>query len=79
MLFFGTSLAVQLLRLRASTAGGTCSIPGQGTKIPRDTQYSQKKKKVPFLFLRQIFKIFVYLFILAAQVLVAARGIFLAA
>ena len=30
----GISLAVQWLRLRASTAGGTVSIPGQGTKIP---------------------------------------------
>ena len=29
----GTSLAVQWLRLCASTAGGTGSIPGQGTKI----------------------------------------------
>ena len=30
----GTSLAVQWLRLCASNAGGTGSIPGQGTKIP---------------------------------------------
>ena len=30
----GTSLAVQWLRLCAFTAGGTGSIPGQGTKIP---------------------------------------------
>ena len=36
----GTSLAVQWLRLRASTAGGTGLIPGQGTKIP-----PKKKKK----------------------------------
>ena len=31
------SLAVQWLRSRASTAGNTGSIPGQGTKIPHDT------------------------------------------
>ena len=30
---YGTSLVVQWLRLRASTAGGMGSIPGQGTKI----------------------------------------------
>ena len=30
----GTSLAVQWLRLRASTARDEGSIPGQGTKIP---------------------------------------------
>ena len=30
----GTSLAVQWLRLHASTAGGTGSIPSWGTKIP---------------------------------------------
>ena len=29
-----TSLVVQWLRLRTSTAWGTGSIPGQGTKIP---------------------------------------------
>ena len=33
ILHLGTSLAVQWLRLRASTPGGTGSIPGQGTKI----------------------------------------------
>ena len=32
--FNGTSLAVQWLRLHASTAGGMGSIPGLGTKIP---------------------------------------------
>ena len=31
--FIGTSLAVQWLRLCASTAGGMGSIPGQGPKI----------------------------------------------
>ena len=30
----GTSLVVQWLRLRASTAGGMGSIPGGGTKDP---------------------------------------------
>ena len=30
---FGTSLAVQWLRLPAPNAGGMGSIPGQGTKI----------------------------------------------
>ena len=30
-----TSLVVQWVRLQASIAGGTGSIPGQGTKIPR--------------------------------------------
>ena len=34
----GTSLAVQWLRLHASTAGGMCSIPGRGTKIPHAVQ-----------------------------------------
>ena len=34
----GTSLAVQWLRLRASTAGGVGSIPGRGTKIPHTAQ-----------------------------------------
>ena len=40
----GTSLAVQWLRLCASTAGGMGSIPGQGTKIPHAVWCSQKKK-----------------------------------
>ena len=44
---FGTSLAVQWLRLHASNAGGTDSIPGRGTKIPD----AAKKKKRPFSFL----------------------------
>ena len=39
-----TSLAVQWLRLRASTAGGAGSIPGQGTKIPRASQCGQNKQ-----------------------------------
>ena len=33
-----TSLAVQWLRLHASSAGGMGSIPGRGTKIPQATQ-----------------------------------------
>ena len=36
---------VQRLRLRASTAGGAGSIPGQGTKIPHATWCSQKQIK----------------------------------
>ena len=38
----GTSLVVQWLRLHASTAGGTGSIPVQGTKIQHTEQCSQK-------------------------------------
>ena len=34
IMFEGTSLAVQWLRLHISTARGAGSIPGQGTKIP---------------------------------------------
>ena len=41
----GTSLAVQWLGLHASTAGGSGSIPGRGTKILHAAQHSQKKKK----------------------------------
>ena len=41
----GTSLAVQWLRLCASTAGGTGSIPVQGTKILHARAVQQKKKK----------------------------------
>ena len=41
--FAGTSLVVQRLRLRASTAGGTGSIPGRGTKIPHAAWRGQKK------------------------------------
>ena len=40
-----TSLAVQWLRLRASTAGGTGSSPGQRTKIQHAAQCGKKKKK----------------------------------
>ena len=50
----GTSLAVQWLRLHASTAGGTSSIPGRGTKIPHAASHGQKnnKNKVPIVHIR---------------------------
>ena len=41
-----TSLAVQWLRLWASTAGGMGSIPGRGTKIPHVERCRQKKKHI---------------------------------
>ena len=44
------TLAVQWLRLRASCAGGTGLIPGQGTKIPHAMQQKKKKKKKKELF-----------------------------
>ena len=40
----GSSLAVQLLRLCASTAGGVGSIPGRGTKILHAKKCGQKIK-----------------------------------
>ena len=43
---YGTSLAVQWLRHRASNAGGKGSIPRGGTKIPHATPCSQKKKNL---------------------------------
>ena len=42
---WGTSLAVQWLRLHASTAGGMGSIPGQGTKFPTCMLRGAAKKK----------------------------------
>ena len=36
---------VQWLGLRAFTAGGAGSIPGQGTKIPHAAWHGQKKNK----------------------------------
>ena len=42
--FPGTSLAVQCLGLRTSTAGGMGLIPGRGTEIPRAMQRGQKQK-----------------------------------
>ena len=47
--YYRTSLAVQWLRLRASTAEGAGSIPSQGPKIPHAKGQSQKKKKNPLL------------------------------
>ena len=41
---------VKWLRLHASTAGDTGSIPGQGTKILQATQHGQKKKKYLILY-----------------------------
>ena len=38
----GTSQAVQWLRLHTSTAGGTGSVPGQGTKILHPVPGGQK-------------------------------------
>ena len=46
----GTSLAVQRLRLCASTGGGASLIPGWETKILQTAWSSQKvKKKIPNL------------------------------
>ena len=41
----GNSPAVQWLGLRAFTAEGSGSIPGQGTNIPQVARQGQKKKK----------------------------------
>ena len=40
----GISLVVQWLGFCASTAEGTSSIPGQGTKIPQAHSAAKKKK-----------------------------------
>ena len=40
----GTSLGLQCLRLCTSTAGGTGSMPGQGTKILHAEWHSPYKK-----------------------------------
>ena len=42
----GTSLAVQRLRLHASTVGGTSSVAGKGTKILSSAQQGQKKIEI---------------------------------
>ena len=47
--FHGVSLAVQWLKLRASTARDTGSIPGQGTKIPQTTECGQNKNWYVFI------------------------------
>ena len=44
-----TSLAVQWLRLHASTAGGTGLIPGGRTKVPHAAQCHQEKKRENYL------------------------------
>ena len=44
-IFIGNSLVVQWLGLRASTAGGMGSIPGQGTKMSRAARPIKKKKE----------------------------------
>ena len=43
----GTSLAVQWLRLCASTAGGVGSFPRPGTKIPHAKTKTKTKMQVP--------------------------------
>ena len=45
----GTSLAVQWLRLCASTVGAMDLIPGQGIKIQHAAWHGQKKKWNSFL------------------------------
>ena len=52
-----TSLAVQWLRLRASTAGGAGSIPGLGNKILHAARCGLKKKKKRSLHLSPSFSI----------------------
>ena len=39
-------MAVQWLRLCASTEAGSSSIPGRGTKIPEAAQQGKKKRKM---------------------------------
>ena len=46
------SLAFQGLRLHASKAGGTGSIPGRGTKIPHAAWCGQKKKRKKSIILK---------------------------
>ena len=46
----GTSLAIQWLRLQASTAGDTGSIRGLGTRIPHAVRRGQKEKKRNYLY-----------------------------
>ena len=47
VLDLGSSLVVQWLGLCPSTAGGTGSIPGQGTKIPHALRCSPPPQKIP--------------------------------
>ena len=44
-------MAVQWLRIHASTAGHTGSIPGQGLKIPHTAKCDQEKDYGLFYFL----------------------------
>ena len=46
MASLGLPLVVQWLRLHTSNAGGTGSIPGQGTKIVHAAQHGQKLIKI---------------------------------
>ena len=43
-----TSLVIPQLRLHTSNTGGTCLIPGQGTKIPRALQRLGQKNNKKF-------------------------------
>ena len=45
----------QWLKLHASTRGGTGLIPGQRTKIPHATWYSQKREKKVKLDINKLF------------------------
>lgn len=55
--FTGNSLAIQWLGFHASTARGTSSVLGQGTKIPHATRHGQNnnnsKVKVKNYFLKK--------------------------
>ena len=52
----GTSLAVQWLRLCASNAEGTGSIPDQGTKIPHfGCKVQPKKKKIQIQIIKTMY------------------------
>ena len=53
----GTSLAVQWLRLRATSTGSMGSIPGRGTKIPHAVRPKEKK----YWSLSQFYKMVIYL------------------
>ena len=73
---------VQWLRLHASNAGGTDSIPGQGTKIPQAAQHGQKTLKITkrFFFFFLFLNLFIYLFYLwLCWVFVSVRGLSLVA
>ena len=51
---FWTSLAVQWLRLHASTAGGTGSIPGRGSSACHAAWPKRKRKKIQWHFFTEI-------------------------